>query len=216
MKSNLGAFTNVVVIGAVAFALLRPTGPIGSAVVTQYQGLRQHRIVAREWPKISAVRRVDSTNSAISMVEFADYECPACRQQYATLHRVVNSPRSGGLAFRHRPLSIHPHAEGAARTAICAENQGKLREMHDRLFTTDAWLSDTNWTREAIAVGITDTAAFRECRSSQATTDRLRADEALADSLYIQATPTFVALHSVHVGLISDSTYLRQSRDSRR
>jgi predicted DsbA family dithiol-disulfide isomerase len=213
-KESIGVITNVLIIAAVGYALLRPTGPIGSVVVQRYQGWVRQKIVVSSWQAIASGPRVDSAAKAIAFVEFADYECPACRTQYPLLHKLLNDPRAGGLGFRNLPLSAHLHAEGAARTAICAEKMGKFAAMHERLFTTEAWIADTNWTREALAVGIRDTAAFRACRTSPQTTARLQADIHLADTLNIQSTPSFVSPRQFRVGIIPDSMYLRVSMAS--
>lgn len=211
LKESLAAATNVIVIGLVAFTFLRPSGAIGGTVVQWQRDRHRQQIVSREWATIADARRIDSARTgAVAMVEFADYECPACRRQYSTYEAVLNGSNSVGVAFRHRPLPIHPHAEGAARTAICAEKQGKFLAMHERLFSTDAWLADTNWMREAIAVGVPDTAKFSACRSSKETTARLHADAALADTLDIHATPTFVAAKETHVGLLPDTMFVQR------
>ena len=208
-KERLSLVANIAVIGLVAFALLRPSGPIGLRISLWYDNYTARRIVAREWTSIAATRRVDLTQRPVAIVEFSDYECPFCRKQHVVLTKVLADPRAGGLAFRHLPLAIHEHADGAARTAICAEKQGRFVAMHNRLFTTDKWMTDTNWTREALEAGITDTSGFRKCRTSEETSALLREDMRIAERLNIRGTPAFVASDKVHVGGLPDTTYFQ-------
>ena len=209
-KETFAMITNTLVIGMVGFALLRREGPVGGAISRQYNDMVRRKIIGREWTQIAAARRIDTSPNPVSIVEFADYECPACRRQHSLNQATLSTSRAVGVAFRHRPLSSHANAEGAARTAICAERAGKFVEMHSRLFTTDKWLSDTNWTREALAVGITDTAAFSACRVSQETTERFRADTNIAGRLRINSTPTFVAAGFVRVGVMPESMFVQR------
>lgn len=216
IKEGLAISTNLVVIGLVVFTLFRKDGPVGGALVRRYNEMIRQKIIQREWTQIAATRRVDASQAPVALVEFADYECPACRRQHTLYRAIMKTQRAVGVAFRHRPLASHVHAEGAARTAICAEKIGKFPEMHARLFTTDQWLTDTNWTREAVAVGITDTAAFSACRMSDETTARFVADTVLAARLRIYSTPTFVAERFVRVGVMPDSMFVRSGLLSQR
>ena len=210
-KETFAMITNILVIGMVGFALLRREGPVGGAISRQYNDMVRRKIIGREWTQIASARRIDTSPNPVAIVEFADYECPACRRQHSLYQATLSTSRAVGVVFRHRPLSSHANAEGAARTAICAERVGKFVEMHTRLFTTDKWLSDTNWTREALAVGITDTTAFSACRVSQETTERFRADTNIAGRLHINSTPTFVAERFVRVGVMPDSMFVQRN-----
>ena len=210
IREHLSVAANIAVITLVAFVMLRPSGPVGSKVMAWYSAFAVRRIVAQEWSSIAQTRRIDSTPKAVVMVEFADYECPACRRQYITLERVLHDPRMGGVAFRHVPLvTIHPKAGGAARAAICAEKQGRFPQMHRQLMTTDVWLADSNWSREGAAAGVSDSIAFRLCLGSAMTTAALKADIAIATRLNIRGTPAFVGVDKVNIGGMPDSAYLK-------
>lgn len=82
----------------------------------------------------------------VEVVEFADFECPACGS-FATLTepdvraRLVNT---GMIRFRFIdfPLDIHRNTRAAHMAAWCASDQGKFWEMHDMIFATqDRWSS---------------------------------------------------------------------------
>ena len=64
----------------------------------------------------------------VTVVEFADFECPFCRSAQPALTG-IEAVYAGDLrlVFKHFPLtSIHPHARAAAVAAECAGEQGKF------------------------------------------------------------------------------------------
>ncbi len=73
----------------------------------------------------------------ITIVEFADYQCPYCVQAHGTIEKILSSYKGKvQYIFRDYPLAeIHPQAMPAAIAAKCASNQGKYWEMHKLLFS---------------------------------------------------------------------------------
>ena len=77
-------------------------------------------------------------NAPVQIMEFADFECPACGQ-FATItepdvrQRIVNA---GLASYRYFdfPLSQHRNTMPASNAAACAADQGKFWQMHDKLF----------------------------------------------------------------------------------
>ena len=83
-----------------------------------------------------------SADAPVTLVEYADFECPFCGRWFPELQRVLQDlgPRVR-FVFRHFPISEqHPHAESAAEVAEAAAAQGKFWEMHDLLFPRQAAL----------------------------------------------------------------------------
>jgi protein-disulfide isomerase len=87
---------------------------------------------------------IGSENAPLEVVEFADFECPACGN-FATLTepdvraRLVNT---GLIRFRFMdfPLDGHPNTRAAHMAAWCAGDQGRFWEMHDAIFAAqDRW-----------------------------------------------------------------------------
>lgn len=72
----------------------------------------------------------------ITIVEFADYQCPYCVQAHSTIEKVLSNYKGKvQYIFRDFPLNeIHPEAMPAAIAAKCASHQGKFWEMHRLLF----------------------------------------------------------------------------------
>lgn len=78
-----------------------------------------------------------------TLVEYGDYECPACGSLFQTLGQVHEGLKEEmRFVFRHYPLSgIHPQAQQAAEAAEAADAQGRFWEMHELLFQNQSTLS---------------------------------------------------------------------------
>src|SRR3989344_868387 len=72
----------------------------------------------------------------VTVVEFSDLQCPACRAVQPAIAQVINKyPDQVRVIFRHFPLkTIHTYAQLAAQAAEAAGEQDKFWEMHDLLF----------------------------------------------------------------------------------
>jgi protein-disulfide isomerase len=85
-------------------------------------------------------------NASMTLVEYGDYECPACGQAYWII-KDVQRALAGRMrfVFRNFPLAtIHSHAERAAEAAEAAAAQEKFWEMHDALFENQDALEDAD------------------------------------------------------------------------
>ena len=202
---------SVITVGmfAVAVAVVYLAAQPRSFARTSWSNFRRDqatkRTLSQDWLQIaSSSARLDFANadSSAEVVEFSDYECPFCRKADGVIDSVLlDTPMR--IAYRHVPLRIHPAAAGAARASICAEGQGRFREMHHELMTTTKWQTDSNWTREAKAAGVPNIAAFETCLSSASTSRRLTQDSTFAASLRVDGTPSFFSARRAHRGAIN-------------
>lgn len=94
----------------------------------------EDRDVIHEIPISSAPRKGNPT-AAVTVVEFADFQCPFC-QAAAGLpdNLLAEFPNDVQFAFKHYPLERHPYAVGAAKAAWAAQQQGKFWEMHNLIY----------------------------------------------------------------------------------
>jgi protein-disulfide isomerase/uncharacterized membrane protein len=124
----------------------------------------------------------------INVVEFADYQCPYCRTMYTILKR-LNREFGDKVNFHqlHMPLPNHEHALGAAAAAVCAERQGKGREMKDLLFT--AHLDEDAAEQHASALAL-DLGQFRTCVKSSETSKRINDDKQILMKAEFRGLPT--------------------------
>ena len=74
----------------------------------------------------------------VSIVVYADFQCPACATENRTILQAWPSIRdSAQLVFRHFPVTnTHRHAWTASLYAEAAGKQNRFWEMHDFLFAT--------------------------------------------------------------------------------
>jgi len=78
----------------------------------------------------------------ITLVEYGDYECPACGLAYPIVKAVQKHfGRDLRFIFRYFPLAqAHPNAESAAETAEWAASHRRFWEMHDALYENQTML----------------------------------------------------------------------------
>lgn len=95
-------------------------------------------------------------NAPVTLVEYADYECPYCGEADAIVKEIQE--RLGDqlcFAFRNFPLTgTHPHAEHAAEAAEAAGGQNRFWEMHDLLFENQDALGDEALLEYAAEAGL--------------------------------------------------------------
>ncbi len=128
----------------------------------------------------------------VKIVEFADFQCPYCRQAEDVLRAVVAKYEGKvSLSFLDLPLrSIHPQAQGAAEAARCVGDQGKFWEYHDRLFQDQAKLDAKGLQDSAAAVGV-NVAKYEECIASGKFRAAIEQDTQAAARAGVSATPAF-------------------------
>lgn len=106
-------------------------------------------------------------HAPVTLVEFSDYQCPFCARSQPTVEKVL-SRYEGKIrhVFMDFPLAqIHPLAMQAAVASRCAEEQGKYREYHARLFAEQHRLSAESLKKWADDLKL-DPAAFDSCLGS--------------------------------------------------
>jgi protein-disulfide isomerase len=139
-----------------------------------------------------------STSTGVKLVEYGDYQCPACGQYYQAVKDTSEKYKDQiQFQFRNLPLtSLHPNAFAAARAAEAAGFQGKYFEMHDMLYENQsAWESSSNplsiFSGYAKTLGLNE-AQFKTDFASAKANNNIKADEAaFAKTKAEQATPTF-------------------------
>ena len=93
-------------------------------------------ISPREALSTLATCEAANPNAVVTIQEFSDFQCPACKQRHDLLLMPLKEKLGDKLEidYKHFPLSIHPNAPIAAATAEAARIEGKFDEMHDLLF----------------------------------------------------------------------------------
>lgn len=142
------------------------------------------------------VTRRGSSDAPITLVEFADFQCPACARFHTILNQLASDyPDQLQIVFRHYPLSQHQNAPGASLAAEAAGAQGKFWEMHDALYQSQLdWSVAPDpqpiFTELAEDLGLNQE-QFAQDLKNQAFGEKIAQDSADGDTVNVQATPTF-------------------------
>lgn len=142
---------------------------------------------------LTARPRLGAAESAakVTVVEFADFECPFCRVISPILARLVKelAPQGVSLVFKNYPVSSHPRALPAARGGWAAHQLGRFWELHDQLYRQAPRLSDADLERAARSVGLV-LAAWNAARQQARAEQVIAADKAEGLRAGVQGTPT--------------------------
>lgn len=127
----------------------------------------------------------------ITIVEFADYQCPYCARSEAMINEALAAyPTQARFVFKHFPLtSSHPQAMPAALAAVAAQRQGKFWEMHEILFANQRALAPEQITEYARKLGL-DMARFEADMQSEEVKAQVEEDRRLARRAGVRGTPT--------------------------
>jgi protein-disulfide isomerase len=144
-----------------------------------------------------------SQDSTVTLIEFGDYECPFCIEAHPQLQQFLEQHSNVELVYKHLPLiDIHPEALSAARASWAALQQGKFWEFHNALFERQGNLNEQAY--QEIATGLKlNLEEFNRDRNSFAATEAIIQDMQDANKLKIEGTPSFLAITTNTIELIS-------------
>jgi protein-disulfide isomerase len=94
------------------------------------------------------------------------------------------------FVFKHNPLSFHQRAMPTAIASMCAGEQGKFWEMHDKMFENQRALEDADLENYAKAISI-DMGRWKKCYSEQTPKNGIMKDQADSMRLGARGTPAF-------------------------
>jgi protein-disulfide isomerase len=89
---------------------------------------------------IKGMTPTGAKNGKVTIVEFSDFECPYCIRAFPTVEQVLKEYKNDvTLYFKQFPLvQIHQNALKTAEASLCAADQGKFWEFHNKVFTVEA------------------------------------------------------------------------------
>lgn len=141
--------------------------------------------------------KIATSSAKVTLVEFSDFQCPACGVYYPMVSQVVKDfTGTMNFVYRNFPLTdLHPNAQIAAQAAEAAGLQGKYWEMHDALFTKqNDWSASSSaqdiFAQYATTLGI-NADQFKKDIDSDTVKNKIAEDVRDGNTLGINATPTF-------------------------
>ncbi len=202
MKGFYAVLAAIAVIGAGALLWARsgaatlPAEPLSTAAI--------------EAAKSFGGYAVGSDSAPIEIIEYADFQCPACSQFWILTMPQVHQRLIGSgkvrWVFRDFPLDSHDKSRLAHHAAACASDQGLFWPMHDKLYGEQRdWygLSRAEGTFRDYAREIgADPAAYDECMGEGRHRARIQASFENALTVGVSSTPSFVVGDRIYPGAL--------------
>lgn len=143
---------------------------------------------------------IGPADAPVVVVEFSDYQCPACRQAHETVLKVreVYKDRVRWV-FKDFPLRKHKDARRAAEAAHCAAEQNKFWEYQNALYSSRDELTQDRLEQFGQEIGLSRE-QFSKCLESgkhQAAVDKDIEDARKAG---VDSTPVFIINGKLMVG----------------
>lgn len=139
-------------------------------------------------------------DAPVTIVEFSDYQCPACR---ATQDEVKKAKSFFGdrlrLVFKDYPLKKHKNAHLAAEAARCAGDQGRFWDYQDVLFSAEHDLDSAQLKSYARNLGLSPE-TFNACLDEGKYKAAVERDVEEANRIGVDRTPSFVVNGKLIVG----------------
>jgi protein-disulfide isomerase len=194
------------IVWPLAVGLLLVVG-VGGVVATRSAGTPADRPATAPTPTdttdpaLLAARTRGSPDAPITVLEVADFQCPACRvfwqETLPLLKREYVDAGKVRMLFVNLPLvSIHPNAAAAHEFAMCAAAQDRFWQVHDMLYDQQpvwARLDDPSpyFYSVATATGL-DGDSLAACLNGGGMRDLIMREAESVVRAGVQSTPSFV------------------------
>jgi len=133
--------------------------------------------------------RKGAKDPKVTIVEFADYQCPHCQKAAAALDAVVNENKDDvALVFMDFPVNPSGISREIAEGAACADQQEKFWRYHDLAFARQDTLNSDAVMEIAKDAGV-DLDSFQACIDSSVPATFVSRGESEAVRLGITGTP---------------------------
>jgi protein-disulfide isomerase len=184
-----GALLAVVALVVGAFVIFQPARP----EVTTNPETQRPTTIADDTHVLSQAQTAD-----VVLVEFLDFECEACGAFYPFVEELrAEYGDQVTFAFRYFPLPGHGNSVNAAVAVEAAARQGRLEDMYNQLFTTQAQWGEKGdesqaplFRQFAEEMGL-DLALFDQDVADPDVLARVQSDFEAGIALGVQSTPTF-------------------------
>lgn len=136
-------------------------------------------------------------NAKLTIVEFADYQCPFCERFFKDAEPSIlkDYVETGKAKFVFKNLAfLGKESVDAANAALCAKEQNKFWEYHDKLFTSQQGENQGAFASDklkgfAAALGL-NAGQFNDCLDKQKYSAQVQADQAEASKNGFNSTPS--------------------------
>lgn len=206
MNKNGGGGQNPTIWFIVIFMIVVTMGVIVAGIMSSKSASSTNTdtssgFVATTAPAITSTDWTEGSSTAkVSLIEYGDFQCPACGQYYPLVKQIIADYGDRVLfVFRNFPLyQVHADAGIAAQAAEAAGLQGKYWEMNNLLYekqnewsvvTPDAVVKKY-FDGYAASLGL-NVSTFDRDITSVRVMGKIQTDAAGATSAQVDHTPTF-------------------------
>ncbi len=156
----------------------------------QQRGLSAHPLQAVTID-LSNAQCIGPESAPVTVVEYADFECPFCRVISPILHRLAGQMgESVRLCFKHFPVRGHSRALPASIAALAADRQGRFWQMHDQLYSSSPRLDEEHLVACARRAGVPDMDQWSRDRQDTSFRSLIEADKLEGIRNGVEGTPT--------------------------
>ena len=153
-------------------------------------------------------------DAPVTIVEFADFECPFCAHAFGEIETLANTTYKGKIKiiFKNYPLNVHPWARTAAIGAECArlQNPDAFWDFARYFYASQGSITPQNVQQkidaEAAKLSLDDT-VLKACMAGTQAAQRIAQDQADANAVKVSSTPTFFINGIAVVGLPEGKTF---------
>lgn len=187
------------VIGLLSFRGLNPKIHKAYARVPTKDYLKLFYAIPQETLDLSGRPTWGNPHAKVTVIEFSDFQCPFCRRAAFSLKAYLKEyEKKIRFLFVNYPLdnacnpsiphAMHPVACLAAKASLCAHQQDRFWDYHDRVFENQKRLSRTTLLRLARESWL-DVPRFEQCLVSDETAGRLKEDVETGSRVKVRGTP---------------------------
>jgi len=183
----------LIVLVALGFYIADIAGRIKSGEIVSEQVLAEidKYKTAKENPAVSGTNNywLGSAKPKITIVEFADFSCPNCKNSFSNIREISLKYRNDvKIIFRDYP--IYENSINLALAGRCAGEQGLFWLMHDKLYAQQGKFELDQLPNFANQIGA-DVDKFNNCLESEKYLNDIKKDYSDGELLEISGTPTW-------------------------
>ena len=138
-----------------------------------------------------------SSDALVTIVEFADFQCPHCRNFNAVTGKAIRrdyAGADGSIRWINYDFPLQQTSWAPALAARCGEQQGRYWQMHDLIYAmSDDWIGKSNPNKTFVELAETlglDEAAFRACLADRSGLQDVGAARRYGEGLGVNSTPS--------------------------
>jgi len=208
-----GVALAVIMIGGTLAAVL-PFGSNNNSSNSSRNDLNPNEVFRKLYnPVIKNASALGSGTADITMIEFANYQCPSCAKFHReTIEDILrNFVNTGQVRYLFKDFVINNESLPATTTTFdksstlaaeasyCAAEQGKYWQYHNELYQkagdeNTEWITNDNLKQFANNAGVGNLMQFSDCLGSHRYSKIVNENDNLAKTIGLQSIPTFILL----------------------